>query len=152
MKGSYKIDSIDKLILQELLKNARKSYSQIAKDLKISNSLVHQRIGKLKDSGIITSSSVGINPALIGKESCAYIRLAVEGQYLNLVVEKLKKLTEVVECSFVSGEFTLQLKVYAENNIRMRHLIHHHFSNLKGLKNMDVTMALEDVFSRTVDI
>jgi len=39
-------DYIDQQILLQIRKDARKPFSQIAEELKISNSLVHQRIMK----------------------------------------------------------------------------------------------------------
>ena len=45
-----KIDEIDLKILNELIVDAKKAYTQIAKDLSISNTLVHQRIAKKSNS------------------------------------------------------------------------------------------------------
>ena len=47
------LDYTDKQILLALKADARKAFSKIADDLKISNSLVHQRIKKMKEDWIL---------------------------------------------------------------------------------------------------
>jgi Lrp/AsnC family transcriptional regulator, regulator for asnA, asnC and gidA len=47
------IDEIDTSIIRELTNDAEKPFIQIAKSLNISNSLVHQRVSRLKQSGVI---------------------------------------------------------------------------------------------------
>lgn len=47
------LDYIDQKILLSLKMDARKAFSKIAQELNISNSLVHQRIKKLKEDGLI---------------------------------------------------------------------------------------------------
>ena len=43
---------IDKQILQKLRSDARKPYSKIAEELKVSNSLIHQRMKRLVSEGV----------------------------------------------------------------------------------------------------
>ena len=49
----YKLDSIDKTILEILQKDSNQSIKQIAAQLNLTNTPVHERIKKLEKSGII---------------------------------------------------------------------------------------------------
>lgn len=49
----YKLDRTDKEILRHLLEDARKTYTDIAKDLQVSPGTVHVRVKKMEKAGII---------------------------------------------------------------------------------------------------
>ena len=61
-----KLDEFDIKIIKELEKDGRIAYSTIAANLKISNTMVHQRIHKLTEQGILA----GIKPIINDKKVC----------------------------------------------------------------------------------
>ena len=67
------IDKVDKLILNELVINARESASNIAETIGMSVPAVTERIKKLHDSGIIKGYSVSIDDRMIGVDVSAFI-------------------------------------------------------------------------------
>ncbi|MBT4414687.1 MAG: winged helix-turn-helix transcriptional regulator, partial [Polaribacter sp.] len=97
-------DYIDKQILQKLQLDARKAYSQIASELKVSNSLVHQRIKKLTELGVVKNAEFILNEKKLGYKTKSYtgIRLR-EARFAKSVMEALEKIKEVTECNYVSG-------------------------------------------------
>ena len=62
----HHFDYIDQQILLQIREDARKPFSQIAEELKISNSLVHQRIRKLKEQEVIQKAEFVVNEKRIG--------------------------------------------------------------------------------------
>ena len=60
------LDEFDINIIKELEKDGRMAYSTIAANLKISNTMVHQRINRLMEQGIITGIKPVINEKKIG--------------------------------------------------------------------------------------
>ncbi len=52
-KEQLTLDGIDKIILRELMTNARTPVQEIARQLNISGSAVHQRIKNLKMLGLL---------------------------------------------------------------------------------------------------
>ena len=66
MNNSDQLDFVNREIIRKLSEDARLPFSELAKQLKISNSLVHQRVKKLQDAGIITGFSVQLNPKAMG--------------------------------------------------------------------------------------
>lgn len=60
------VDEYDIKIIKELEKDGRMPYSSIATTLKISNTMVHQRINRLIEHGIITGIKPIINEKKIG--------------------------------------------------------------------------------------
>ena len=125
------IDTLDIKILQMLAENARKPYLEIARECGVSGAAIHQRIQKLTTLGIIKGSVSLIDPSSVGYDTCAYIGFFLKdpAQFKN-VVEELKKIPEVVECHFTTGQYDMFIKLYARNNDHLLHIIH---EKLQGL-------------------
>nr|WP_278010413.1 winged helix-turn-helix transcriptional regulator [Flavobacterium gyeonganense] len=58
------LDQFDIRIIKELEKDGRMAFSTIAANLKISNTMVHQRVNRLTEQGIIS----GIKPLVNEKK------------------------------------------------------------------------------------
>ena len=52
------LDNFDIQILQELERDGRKAYASIADTLKISNTMVHQRVARLRRIGVLKGASI----------------------------------------------------------------------------------------------
>ena len=67
-----KLDEFDIKIIKELEKDGRIAYSTIATNLKISNTMVHQRINKLTEQGILAGIQPIINEKKVGYDWGAF--------------------------------------------------------------------------------
>ncbi len=65
-ENNLKIDGIDKLILNQLMDDARTPILSIARKVGISGAAIHQRLRKLEASGLISGSKFIINPKILG--------------------------------------------------------------------------------------
>ncbi|WCC44310.1 winged helix-turn-helix transcriptional regulator [Tenacibaculum finnmarkense] len=70
-------DYIDKQILLKLRSDARKAYSQIAEELNVSNSLIHQRIKKLTTEGVIKNAEFILEENKLGYKTKSYTRYSL---------------------------------------------------------------------------
>ena len=61
-----KIDKLDKQILEYLVKDARKPFTEIAKDLLVSPGTIHVRVKKMEQMGIIKSTSISVDYEKLG--------------------------------------------------------------------------------------
>ncbi len=57
----YRLDEIDKSILDYLVQNTRMPFTEIAKNLNVSAGTIHVRVKKMEDAGIILGSSLKID-------------------------------------------------------------------------------------------
>src|SRR5699024_1478285 len=116
-----------------------KAYTQIAKDLGISNTLVQQRVAKMKEAGIINKVEVKLNPKKLGFETFAYMGIVLKDTSRSSdIVRKLEQFPEIVECSYVSGHYFLLLKVVVRNNEHLRDL----FERLDSLNDIQQTETM----------
>lgn len=149
--SNLKLDNIDRKILFFLVNDARMPYLEIARECGVSGAAIHQRVRKLEENGIITGSRLLIKPSAIGLNVCAFISIVVtEANKSQEVIAALKKIPEVVECHFVTGRYTLLVKVYCLDNDHLMDVIMHKLREVPYIQSTDTMISLEEVFERQV--
>lgn len=150
--GRSQLDSLDSKILSMLANNARKPFLEIARECNVSGAAIHQRIQKLTAIGVVQGSEMLIDPAAVGYETCAYIGFFLKDpSQFNNVVEELKKIPEVVECHFTTGQYDMFIKIYARNNDHLLQIIHNKLQHL-GLARTESLISFKEVFKRQIPI
>ena len=77
------IDGIDKIILRELMTDARKPILEIARKVGISGAAIHQRLRKLEKAKLITGSRFIIDPKILGYNTMAFIGIYLDRAMSN---------------------------------------------------------------------
>ncbi|MEZ4883120.1 MAG: Lrp/AsnC ligand binding domain-containing protein [Chitinophagales bacterium] len=146
-------DPIDLLIMKELTLDARIPFAQLAKKLKVSNTLIHQRVKKLKEAGILQNAIFRLKPVTLGYQSSAYTQIMLTNSKLHRVVEaELQKIPEIVECVNISGRYALLVKIYARNNRHLRDIIYERILTIEGVEGTNSTICFETAFVRNVPL
>lgn len=150
--GHHQLDSLDEQILRLIADNARIPFLEVARACNVSGAAIHQRIQKLTNLGILKGSEYIIDPEKIGYETCAYIGLFLKdpGQF-DEVVEALRKIPEVVECHFTTGQYDLFIKIYARNNHHLMSVIHDKLQPL-GLARSETIISFSEAIKRQMPI
>lgn len=147
------LDYTDKQILLALKADARKAFSKIAEDLKISNSLVHQRIKKMKEDGVIKKADLILDEKKIGYSTKAYVGVRLkEARFSDKVVKNLQDIVEVTECNFVSGKYAIFALVYAKDNDHLRSILYDKIHEIEGVGGTDSFICLSTNFDRSVPV
>jgi Lrp/AsnC family transcriptional regulator for asnA, asnC and gidA len=145
------LDKFDIRIIKELEKDGRMAFSSIASSLKISNTMVHQRVNRLMEQGIIS----GIKP-LINEKKIGYDWASFTGITLNKdsdserIIEELKTISEITECYYVTGSFTLYIKIIAQNHEHMRKVLYEKIDRISGIAKTDSIVELGCAFKRNI--
>ena len=147
------IDPIDLRILDELTSDARIPLVQLAKKIKVSNSLVHQRIKKLKASGVLKNATYRLDSWKLGYQSSSYTQIKLTNAKFHRRVEReLEKIPEIVECINIAGRFALIVKIYAKNNRHLRDVIYEKIQPIDGVEETNTIMSFETAFARNVPL
>ena len=118
------IDGIDKQLLRSLMEDARRPILEIARTIGISGAAIHQRLRKLENSGIIASSNLKVNPKVLGYTTMAFIGIYLDKAMRNPeAVKKLKKIPEVLECHYTTGNWSILVKVICKDNQHLMNLL-----------------------------
>lgn len=146
------LDKLDKKILCLIAEDARIPFLEVARECKVSGAAIHQRIQKLTNLGVLKGSQFVIDPEKIGFETCAYMGLNLKNpENFDEAVETLKKIPEIVECHYTTGEYDLFIKVYAHNNHHLLDIIHDKLQVL-GLSRSVSLISYNAVIDRPLPI
>jgi len=147
-----KLDKLDRQILKMIAADARVPFLEVARACNVSGAAIHQRIQKLTNLGILKGSQFIIDPEKIGYETCAYIGLNLKDpERFDEVVEELKKIPEVVECHYTTGNFDMFIKLFAVNNHHLLDIIHDRLQPL-GLASSQTLISFHSAINRQLPI
>jgi DNA-binding Lrp family transcriptional regulator len=105
MKETGEVDTTDMKIVQMLERDARTSFRDIAKKLKISEGTVYNRVKRMQEAGVIKGFSVRSDPMKLGKDLVSVIGLRVLGGHLVEVEKAVAKYDEVRAVYDVTGDY-----------------------------------------------
>lgn len=147
------LDAIDRDILEELTLDARISFVKLAEKLDVSNTLVHQRVKKLKDLGVLKNATYLIDPWVLGYQTAAYTQIMIANAKKHREIEaQLIKIPEIVECVNIAGRYALLAKIYATDNRHLRDIIYEKIHTIDGIEGTNSTFSFETAFVRNVPL
>ena len=103
------LDSVDWALLEALQENARLSFSELGRQVNLSQPAVAERVKKLEKAGIIVGYRAQVDYGRLGLPIFATIGLTLsstEEQFL----ETLKEIPAIYECLTVTGEDCYKLR------------------------------------------
>ena len=130
--------NIDKtnLAIIKHLRNGRKSYQKIARELVLSENTVRTRVQKLIEEGILDINGV-INPESM--EGHRVVIVGVKLQSMDLVNKgrEFSKLRGVVSVSVVTGRFDLILMVLLKSGFGLLEFYTEEVSRIKDVQSVE---------------
>lgn len=147
------IDGIDKMILRALMKDARTPILKIARQVGVSGAAIHQRLRKLENSELISGSEFIINTKVLGYTTMAFIGIFLDKAVSNpQVVKQLKKIPEILECHYTTGNWSILIKVLCKDNEHLMHLLNKEIQSIKGVSRTETFISLEQQIDRQIKI
>ncbi|MBK8516375.1 MAG: Lrp/AsnC family transcriptional regulator [Saprospiraceae bacterium] len=144
-------DHYDLEILKMLENDGRIAFSNIAIELGISNTMVHQRVSKLTESGILKGVRPILDEKKLGFDWASFTGLTLDKDHKSeQIIEALKDIKEVSECYYVTGAFTLFIRISAKNHEHMRKILYEKIDNIPGISKTDSFMELGCAFKRNI--
>ena len=135
------------------MENARTPVQEIARQLNLSGSAVHQRIKKLEDVNLIQGSFLKLNPSSLGYTTTAYIGVYLDKAMRNPeAVSQLKKIPEVVECHYTTGDWSILIKILCKNNEHLMQLLNHSIQSIEGVSRTETFISLHQQIDRQINI
>ncbi len=151
MNEHYKLDEMDRIILANLINDARKPYLEIARECKVSGAAIHQRVKKLEEAGIILGSSTLIKPISIGYSICAFMFLNLtENNKYQEVIKALEDIHEIVECHFITGRSALLIKLYCEDNAHLMEVVLNTIQKIPYVQSSETMVSLDEPINRQI--
>ena len=118
------LDDRDLAIIACLQDDARATYADVAAQVGLSASSVHERVRKLEGSGTIRGYRAIVDPEAIGLMVTALIAVTpLDPQQPDDLPERLADFPEVEDCLSVAGEANYVLKVRTRSTSDLEELI-----------------------------
>ncbi|WP_319765120.1 Lrp/AsnC family transcriptional regulator [Maridesulfovibrio sp.] len=138
------LDDVDRKIIEELQRNGRESYKNIARKLGVSDGTVRLRTERMikNDYLRITAS---VNPLYFENSLIAMIGVNLEERATPEIMEAISKVSGVQSVMNVSGRFDLLLEVFVPSRNAFRQFLVDDLSSIGGVKSTESFMFLEAV-------
>jgi Lrp/AsnC family leucine-responsive transcriptional regulator len=113
------LDRTDWRLLEELQRDGRASYADLARVVAMSPSAVAERVRRLEEVGVIAGYRAAVDPERVGLGVMAFVRLRYPTGNYRPFHTLLETTPEIIEAHHVTGEDCFVLKVLTRS---MRHL------------------------------
>ncbi|WP_456424086.1 Lrp/AsnC ligand binding domain-containing protein [Lutibacter sp.] len=147
------IDGIDKIILKNLMKDARTPILGIAREIGISGAAIHQRLRKLEASGLILGSKFIINPKVLGYKTLAFIGVFLDAaSKYSSAIKRLKEIPEVIESHYTTGNYAIFIKILCKDNEHLMTLLNQEIQSIKGVARTETFISLDQQIDRQIKL
>lgn len=109
------IDCKDRTILDELEKNARISYTAIAKKLNLTEAAIRKRVKKLEENDIILGYKANVNYKKLGYSNKIIMGVDTEPKSYLRVLNILKEVDFVKSLTTSSGDHMIMFEVWVKD-------------------------------------
>ncbi len=142
--AKFKLDGTDHQILDMLIENTRKPFTDIAKKLNISAGTVHVRVKKMEDAGIIIGSSLTLDYGKLGYSFIAYVGVfLVKTSQTQFVLERIKEIPYVTVAHVTTGKFNVFCKIRAKDTNHAKDIIYS-IDDIEGVTRTETMISLEE--------
>lgn len=135
-------DSINRKIIQLLNENGRRSFTELASMIGISEASARQRVNRLISSEVIRVAAIPDAKA-IGYNRKAMIGIRHHGSLAPLT-EKVRELPEVSRVVVTAGGFDVLLEVVCKDDEHLVKLINHGIRSIEGVQTTETFVYLKE--------
>ncbi len=153
MAKTSDIDKLDKQILSILMRNAKKPYTDIAKQLYVSGGTIHVRMKKLEEAGIVKGYNLAIDYSKLGYDICAFLGIYLDKSSLyDDVALELEKIPEVVAVHYTTGLYSIFAQIICRDTNHLREVLHDKIQKISGIQRTETFISLQESIDRPIDI
>lgn len=142
------LDFTDKKILAALLSKGRSTFAELASQVGLTAPTVHDRVKKLERSGVIEGYTAIINPASLGYDITAMVRITTDADAMSQDYENhLAEVPEIQQCFSVAGEETYVALVLTRSPKTLENVLQR-IKSIPGTTSLKTSVVLSAPISR----
>ena len=144
------IDETDRRIIEILQEEARTPNAEIARQIGMAPSAIHERIRKLEERGVIQGYVAKIDPRALGAGLLAFVFVhSNERLGAPKTARALADIPEVLEVHHIAGEDCFLVKIRAADTQALGELLNSRFGAIGTIDSTRTTIALGTVKETT---
>jgi Lrp/AsnC family transcriptional regulator for asnA, asnC and gidA len=153
MAENLKIDNVDLKILEILMQDAKKPYTEVAKKAFVSGGTVHVRMSKMEEAGIVEKTTLKVNYAKLGYDITAFIGIFLQKSALyEQVMTALKTIPEVVSIHYTTGNYSMFVKIHCKDTNHLKMVLHDKIQQIEGIERTETMISLEESLDRSLNL
>ena len=153
MAENYKVDNVDLKILEILMQDAKKPYTEVAKKAFVSGGTVHVRMNKLEEAGIVEKTTLKVNYAKLGYDITAFIGIFLQKSALyDQVMAKLKAIPEITNIHYTTGNYSMFTKIHCKDTNHLKQVLHDKIQQVEGIERTETMISLEESLDRSLNL
>lgn len=151
MPKNYEIDNTDLKILEILMQDAKKPFTEVAKKVFVSQGTIHVRMNKMEEAGIVEKTTLRINYAKLGYDITAFIGIYLEKSALyDKVLAKLKDIPEITNIHYTTGNYSMFIKIHCRDTNHLKEVLHDKMQQVEGIDRTETMISLEESLDRSL--
>jgi DNA-binding Lrp family transcriptional regulator len=145
----HSLDAFDRKILSVLTRDARQTNAAIGQIIGLSAPAVHERVKRLRENGVISSTVSLLDGAAVGKPLLSFVHVDAEGWGKSQRMMRLADFPEVEEMHSVAGDTCVILKVRTADPAALEHFLSQLYL-LPGVRGTKSFVVLSTYLERPV--
>ena len=146
------LDTLDRRLLALLQRDARLSTAELARRLELSGPGLQKRMRKLEQQGVIRGYVTVVDREAVGLDLLCFVHVTLAHHRpasVKRFPDKIRKMPEVLECHFLTGEFDYLLKVVVANHDHLERFLFGTLMKAGGVDRTRTSIVVKEVKAST---
>ena len=147
---TIKLDETDLSILREIRQDSRISNNELARRINLSQPAAHNRLKRLKTTGVIRDYTVLLDYEKLGYELICFFQTRLQGHLekdITLFESRVAAFPEVLECHYLTGEFDHLIKAVFKHRRDLEQFLRNKLSTIPGVAQIITSLVLSEIKS-----
>ncbi|MCI0709960.1 MAG: Lrp/AsnC family transcriptional regulator [Chloroflexi bacterium] len=138
------LDDVGRRILLLLQENARLSFSEIGRQVGLTQPAVAERVRRMEENGIITGYHAAVNPEKMGRGVNVFIHVTAHDGRYERIEAFARKQPDITECYCIAGKVDVLIKASFESLAQLKAMV----DELAQFGSVESSVILEAYVSR----
>jgi DNA-binding Lrp family transcriptional regulator len=146
------LDDLDLRLLAHLQDDARVTSVELARRLKLSAPGLQKRVRKLEQAGVIKGYATLVNRQAVGLDLLCFVQVLLAHHRPGSVERfpaRIRKLPEVLECYYLTGEIDYLLKVVVATHDDLERFLFDKLMKVEGVDRVRTSIVLRELKAST---
>lgn len=137
------LDDTDIKLIGTLRKDARISYTELSKELNLSDVAIKKRIDKLISNKVIENFTINLNLKNINKPIHAFFFLKCTPSESERIKEHIKENAEILKIFSTLGEYDFMIEVATRDVEQLRKIAEENIGSIRGVNQVRTLVVVQ---------
>ncbi len=148
----HELDDLDRQLLALLMEDAKRPYTDLAKQLYVSGGTIHVRMNKLIEAGIVKGQTLVVDPTQLGYDITSFLGVYLQQSSLyDDAARALLNIPEIVAAHYTTGVYSIFIKVVCRDTDHLREVLQK-IQKIGGIQRTETFIALEESINRPLQL